>query len=439
MNSKIEDTQKIEDDKRHQLFTTIPLRLIAEIRKHFDSFSIVDNNIFPPNVRRARDYLLSGMINEVEKAMISCLHTSDFILDSKKTLLTQEQIDMRNEIPWLESSIFQSRIDEMVLWERKLTEQLVDIVGLKHVNDDNYSRHYIILREIERLKNIKDDFKEYFNADNKNIQDQIDDLKERVKTLIPLLDTSKCWYVDSINSRGEGQYKIATYKKRLNKALLWMSPNQRLLVGISYGGYNEQSSSMHPNLLNIQYRKPTMDTLDDHFMRVAILSQEVVFCVKDSMKLNSGKGWFNDIAKKYKLNDYPKEIIKDFSKPGINKGDFVIAVGDLAEVIKINKSMFGYRSFRIKYLVTPPIPSIPVDEIPANYVHLYYKRKPMSEKIIKLLIENGEKKPSKRTVNLAINDTIIDFWTKMGGKEFAEGNQKAGYDKMSDFQNKLKS
>lgn len=66
-------------------------------------------------------------------------------------------------------------------------------------------------------------------------------------------------------------------------------------------------------------------------------------------------------------------------------------------------------------------------------MRLYYKRKPVAEQVKKLLGENGVKEPSTRLVNQSIRKTILDFWTTMGGKEFAYGKKDEGYKKMGEY------
>ena len=146
---------KNEDEERHEMFTKMAIKSVAELRKHLDLNSMDSGRIYPLYIPKARDYVISGMLNEVEKAAISSMLTSNFILESNAEEIAEEQNKIKAEIPELENSIFQSRIDEMVLWERKLTEQLVDIIGFRHIRKDDYYRHYILLREMERLeKNI---------------------------------------------------------------------------------------------------------------------------------------------------------------------------------------------------------------------------------------------------------------------------------------------
>lgn len=84
-------------------------------------------------------------------------------------------------------------------------------------------------------------------------------------------------------------------------------------------------------------------------------------------------------------------------------------------------------------LCNPPLPSTPQDEFIGEVVQLYYKRKPLAEQVKKLLTENGEKDPPTRTVNRAIQKTILDFWANIGGKEFAYGKKDEGYKKMGEY------
>jgi hypothetical protein len=433
----IVEPSETDDTERHKMFTQMAIKSVADLRKHLDPNSIDNGRIYPLYIPKARDYVISGMMNEVEKAAISSMLTSDFILKSNAQVMTdeqrQEQDKMKAEMPELEDNIFQSRIDEMVLWERKLTEQLVDIVGFRHVQKDDYYRLYALLRELARLEKISSDFKHYHGAHNKNIDHQLIRLRSEADQLLSKLDPAKCFYVEAATSTKGAQYKIANFKQRLDRVLPWMTPNQKLMAGITYGEYSVQSSNLHPGQAKIKDEKPTMKALDNHFMRVTMLAAEVVFGAKDAMSMHNMKGWLGGLAKANKANKYPATLIAKLTKPGIEKGDFVVAYGDLAEVVKVNKTQFGYRSFRVKYLEKPPIPSIPVDEMPARYVKLYQKRKPIAKQVIKLLTQNGSKKPSTRGIDNAMRKTILDFWTNMGGKELAYGKKDEGYKKMGEY------
>jgi hypothetical protein len=46
--------------------------------------------------------------------------------------------------------------------------------------------------------------------------------------------------------------------------------------------------------------------------------------------------------------------------------DLVLAYGDLAEVLEIRESQFGYTSYKIRYLRKPPLPDLPEDWLPSE-------------------------------------------------------------------------
>ena len=427
------EIEKSDTEQRHEAFTKLALKSAAELRKSLDPNSTSGSILYAPNIYKARDYVISGMLNEVDKAAISCMQTSNFILESQNEAPTKTDNKMEAELSNIERSIFESRIDETVLWERKMTEQLVNIVGFRHVKKDDYYRHYIVLGEIDKLTKISADFYQYHGARNKNIDHQLINLKAQADTVAARLQPEKCWYVNAISSNKKSKYEIANYKQRLDRVLPWMTPQQKLIIGKSYGEYSVQSGSLHPGQVKINDEEPSFKAMDKHFMRVTILATEVVLVARDAMNMRSKKGWLGGVSNAFKNNDYPKKMMVEFTKPNIEVGDFVVAYGDLAEVLRVNKSRFGYRSFQFKYLETPPIPTIPIDEMPAQYVQLYMKRKTIVEGVKEVLIKEGVRKPSTSSLNIAARKTVIEFWSTLGGREFAFGKREAGFKKMEEY------
>lgn len=428
---------------RHEMFTKNALKGVAELRKYLDPSSTNSGQIFgAEHVASPRDYVISGMVNEVEKAAISSMQTSSFILDSHASDLKSTDKEkaavakMIEEMPGLDAAIFQSRIDEMTLWERKLTEELVDLVGFRRSRKGEYYRHYAMLRERERLVKIASDFREYHASENKNIKYQIDEIEGRIDKHVTSLDQSKCWYVKSTDQTKKSRFEIADYRARLNSVLPWMSGNQKIMIGTSYGEYSVQSGNLHPGQVKIKDEIATMKALDNHFMRVTMLAMEVIFAAMDARGMYNTRGWLGAIAKATKKNDYPATLLARMTKPNIEKGDFVIAYGDLAEVTKVNRSKYGYRGFRVRYLEKPPIPEIKEDEMPARYVKLLTKRKPIFDGVVQLFATEGIQSSTRR-INSGIRKQVLEMWTEMGYKEMAFGRQEEGRKKLKQYVNKM--
>jgi hypothetical protein len=92
--------------------------------------------------------------------------------------------------------------------------------------------------------------------------------------------------------------------------------------------------------------------------------------------------------------------------------------GDLAEVVGLKISQYGYKSFTVKYLDKPPIPSIPIDSFASQYVTLLFKRKKLARQVrdlIKRQIPNS--KISHVKMAQAIRKSAIEAWQKMGLNE----------------------
>jgi len=435
-----------EDEQRHKLFTGLTIRSLAQLSGYLDKNSTLNSqHIYPPNIANAKHFVISGMLDEVEKSAISLLETASFIDESNKSGGTQseetkQQIEeMKDVLPGLEGNIYQSKIDELTLWERKLTEQTVDLVGFRHIKKDGYYRHYVILREIEKLKKLKSDFLEYYGADTKNIQFQIDELKSNADRIASTLDLDKCFYVQNANAKNGDRFKIANFKDRLNRTLPWMTASEKIMVGQTYIQYSEQSSSLHPGIAQLKESKRDMKEVDNHFMRVALLESTVIFTAKDCLNIHNINGDLANYHRAMKQNDYPKKLMAESTKSEIEKGDYVIAYSDLAQVTKVIKSKFGYRSFRVRYLERAPIPELgDQEEMPARYVFLYQKRAAVATEVIKLLEDGSGKKPNMQRVNNSITKQILELWNEAGGKERANGDIPASQKKLAEYIEKQK-
>lgn len=420
---------KDENTERHEIFGRIPIKGSIDLRKHLNISEEKYLSVYSPNLDKCRDYLIYGMLDEVEKAGLSLMHTSEFILESIKdgTKRKEQPEDKR-----IERNIYQSRIDEMALWDRKLTEQLIDLVGFRRANTDEYFRHYLTLHELERTRKKFNDFKEYHKATNKNLQYQVDRLKKDIDSIANGLDSDKCWYIKN-SSSGTDKYRIADLKTRLNRVLPKMSDAQKVAVGITYSSYALQSQKLHPSQAGNQHIQPSMEVLDDYFVRVSMIAGHVITAAKDVLHLHNKNGYLKELDGIFKKNPYPGELLTSLTKPDIQVGDFVIASNDLGEVVRVNRSQYGYRSFAVRYLSEPPIPNIHIDEIPARYVKLFYKKKVIADKVRKLIIEKAPgAKPSTRGINIALRKTVIHTWS-IGMKEIMQGNPDKGYEKMAEY------
>lgn len=423
---KVEPSES-DDKKRHEAFLDIPIKGAGQLRKKLRWDYSSYHFMYGPSAYDPKGYYLFGALNEVEKAGISMMQVSEFILESRANDVPDGLDDEQQRIA---DNVLQSRIDEVVLWQRKMTEIMVDLVGFRGTNSKEYYQHYLVLQELASLRRTQADIKEYYGAVNENYAYQEADLVKQADQLAAKLDPNKCWY--AIVKNGRITHRLRSFEDKFKAVFPKMKVAQRAVMRTHYVSFGSQSKSLHPGS-SAGDRNLKLDDVDAHLHRVGLLTLHVVNAAKDLMRIHNTKGFLKMCADLVKKNDYPVELHTKKTRPDIEVGDFVIAGGYLCQVVKVIRSKYGYRSLRVKYLEKPPLPSTPEDEFIGELVRLYYKRKPLVEQVKKLLSEDGAKEPLTRQVNVAARQTIIDFWANMGGKEFAYGNKDQGYQKMGEY------
>lgn len=71
---------------------------------------------------------------------------------------------------------------------------------------------------------------------------------------------------------------------------------------------------------------------------------------------------------------YASPIVRTQTVGAGEIGDFVLVYGDIAEIIEIKESQYGYRSYRVHYLAEKPKQNIPDDWFPAPYIQVFYSK-----------------------------------------------------------------
>jgi hypothetical protein len=99
-------------------------------------------------------------------------------------------------------------------------------------------------------------------------------------------------------------------------------------------------------------------------------------------------------------------------------GDFVLAHGDLAEVIAVAESFFGYVSYEVLYLVGSPMPDISQDWFPAQNTRVLFSRREL-RKLISEMVARGEvppemgEHPESAAGNENFRDAVKDLWDRV--------------------------
>lgn len=431
MKDRTVDKNNSSDDKL-KFFIEIPTKGAHAIRKYLN----IDENGYRYITSTAhrsqyRDYYLYGILDEVEKAGISLLRISEFIIESKKEEPSETNND--SNLQRLERNIYNSIIDELSVWVRKLTEILVEVIGFKYSIDDVYFQHYLLLHSMVRNRKFLDDFKKFYSGENQNIKYQMDEVKTRIDSILPQMDPNKCWYAKRDKKNGNVRYSLSSFLDRIEYLLPKMTPSQKLTIGGSYQMYSSISGNIH---VSIGHRDSdtNMKSVETYFSEISIISSHIITVCKDILGRKPRKGFLSEINKIVKENQYPSKLHKRITNPNFKVGDFVTAYGDIAEVVKIKKSKFGYKSYRVRYLGKSPLPGIKEDEFSGRYINLFQKKDIITRQVKELIkSDNPDIKINNKSILDSVRKTVTEMWEELGFKERAYGRHDLANKKIENY------
>jgi len=320
-----------------------------------------------------RAYIIATALEEVEKSAMFLIQFQEKCEESE-TFLNKDRYDRLIIIQTLE---------ELYARERRLLEVLVSLILFNTTNEQSYYRDMILLEEFDDFLTTNLDLKEFYGAESANIAASIDRIKRDIGENEKNIDISNAWYRKS-------QVRLADYtgirsgnilssfRSRLRKALTHMNEHEKILFGFSYSGYVHASESIHfqfnpRNYLPLEGKDQSM-TYKLGLLNFAILRRchhllgspelAIIKQISETSPSTEVKRWAQKI-----------------SKGNINVGDFVLANGDLAEVIEISESSYGYRSYKVRFLDEKPMPEISEDWYAAFYIQLLYTKPMFLEKL----------------------------------------------------------
>ncbi|HSX07526.1 MAG TPA: hypothetical protein VLG11_01400 [Candidatus Saccharimonadales bacterium] len=424
----IVEKPKTDEKKRHESFIDIPIKGAGQLRKRLKWSYSAYHMMYAPSAADPKGYYLFGVLNEVEKTGMSLMHASEFIVDSRPTDTAVDPKD--DEGQRIADNILQAKIDELVLWQRKMTEIMIDLVGFNAANNEDYYRHYLVLQDLAALRRTQADIKEFYGAVNENYAHQEKRLVEQAEELAKKLKPEKCWYAKVKN--GQIKNTLRSFEDKFKAVFPSMKVEDRAVLRTHQVSFGSQSSSLHPGSAAGK-RNLKLDDIDSQLTMAAILALHVVVRVKDLMRIHNIKGVLKACADLVKKNDYPAQMHRKATNPDIEVDDFVVVGGDLAQVIKVIKSKYGYKSFRVRYLDKPPLPTTPEDEFIGELVGLHYKnKKAVAEVKAMILKETPGVRPTKKQLNDAMRESIMHMWS-IGVKEITLGRPDEGYKKMGEY------
>ena len=362
---------KKEADEEIDFFVREPTRAAAAFCRKLPIKEDGYNFVAGSGHSDARAYYFYGISDEIIKTGVAALRWRELLGGPELPPADKFSEDDRADRLCLESVL-----DEQHLWLRKLTEHLIDIIGFSKYNGQPYYRAFLAAVELDAHLSIDSDTIEFFGCNNLNNGSGIE---MSVKTLEECQTVTKASTLPflkhpiSANSKFHAGRIFLSIRARYKKALLLCTTEEKLILGTSYeDGFSKPSKSLHGQVRG-PMRLVTWDDIRKGTSRVGLISFHILrraheLCGIKPEGLNEQMG---RLLSSGQTN--ATELMKRTNKQCLS-GDLVLIGDRLAEVTKVNKTIYGYESYGIKYLTKPHIPEVVEDCFPSQYCSLLVRR-----------------------------------------------------------------
>ena len=311
----------------------------------------------------SRDFFVFEALDEVQKAVVAVLQTHE--------LLEGEEPDPQEAFTRI---VFESGAEGLALRQRKLIETLADVVGFAATPEDAYFRDYLLHVELDRQLSAQRNLLRFYGAESLNLAHQIDRVASSVEALeADGLDTSAAWYrrrrdAFDLAELAPGRV-IASFARRFDHALALATDDERAGLGFSYGqGFGRTSDSVHARPGDLELLADAPSLASDITVTVAISLSVLTRCQETVGMVPTGENeWLHNIVAN---NEGPSLILQNQLRGKAEVGDIVMAADMLAQVLEIAEGSTGYRSYRVRYLSSPPLADVPEDWHIAQHVRL---------------------------------------------------------------------
>ena len=366
--TKLTDKQ----NKKLDFFISAPLRSANRLMEqlytddHFyetATYACVDE-------RDAKKLFLYGVCKEVIKSCVGLINDKEFL---------QEIPDRtKNKADRMEKIIIGGIVDAQTYRIRKMIELLsLLILFNKNTRNDREYRIFLSAENLDLALSRQQDFRDLYDKRNiLNTQHSIDDYIKRIQRDLKELGLEHIWFLNKdklkkLEKSEKLKPSIFESKKKLFlDALLVANADERLALGISYGrGYSRTSQSVHPLLGSHDYGKDNNNAghIITNLSYLSIICMHIMHLAYKIAKIDDPDGLTKIMGKNFEKSEASKSIAQ-FSKE-LEVGDLILtAWTDIAEIIEEYTSKYGYKAYKIRYLLQPPLPEFPEDWIESSNI-----------------------------------------------------------------------
>ena len=347
-------------EKALDFFVSHPLKLTENFMKKIYADDQFYRQARYALVANAKNLYLYGSAREVRKACISLIENQDFVKDPEKK---EEQGSSNEKIDTLTREIIEAVYDQQNLWIRKLIENLVNLINFQNTNINEAYRIFLSAENMNLFLGKQLDFRDFYAFASGNVDSTIQGFSERIQSDLKTLGQKNIWFLDEQKLKKRRPPIFASILSRYKAALPLASDDEKTVLGATYHRFFSRASlSAHASIGSLPY-EISLESIKANIAHISILSQHCMSRANTLMGFEEPQS-IEQITGKDSIA--PKLMAKYRAK--FEVADLILAYGDLAEILEIKESPFGYTSYKVRYLARPPLPELPEDWMPADEI-----------------------------------------------------------------------
>lgn len=369
------DTQESNNTRKDQedFFIKTVLKEAAELRRK----QKIDENFYHKiawyGKQDAQSHYVYWVLDEIIRAATAMMRWQEFIWEWEDVKRPEWEEDLG-----LERAISESVNFEQKLWSRKLSEQLIQVILFSIHNKQAIYRIWLAWESLNKVRSIRQDFKEFDNCNNENIEYQIRSLSEFIKYQIEEdsigieeIFFSKTKTIQDIlnwDTSDNAPFFISFRKLLILSMEIIDDDNDRILLWPTYHtSYWELSQAIHAWS---ESANPEINilVLRTELIKIAMLCIRLIIWLYKILWIEKTEGI---IALESTFSSEDMEaprLFKNMNKKDYAVWDLIFAHWDFAEILEVKISRYKYTTFKIQYLGRPPIPEIVIEEMPSRAI-----------------------------------------------------------------------
>ena len=293
------------------------------------------------------------VLDEVQKAAISIMQWKEYLSDG----LDFGRGDSEEKRQFGRLAV-ESVIDDQQFRARKLSEVLVDSILFSTTNDEDHFRDYFSLYELNETARSQQDRQEFFGFQNRNAGWHAEWLLARIQELESggLNPTTRWYLAEPCKAQKRWTTKgvpFSSFRQRYRQVVSVALPSELMILGKSYIHAYGMSKDVHftPHDISSDFSVSDIlmgtDKVALLILALVIRCQHLLDCVPEGVN--------RQYREMHDGNAYPTALVDGLKTRPADVGDIVWVQGDVAEVIDVTTSTYGYPAYHVKYLETPPI------------------------------------------------------------------------------------